>query len=450
MIPTLIKKIRERQAKIVVVGLGRIGLPIATVFADAGYQVIGSDIQSEVVKAVSSGKSHLIEPELDQLIKDVVDNRLLRATTDTVNAVTEADIVLICVQTPLTKCNEPGLTSLKTACEAVSRGLSEGKLVLVVSTVPPGTIRHLVARVLERGSGLKCGKDFWLAYCPERITPGRAVQELMDNARIIGGFDRKSTEIAAELFEKVINGETLGTDCKVAEVAKLAENTFRDVNIAFGNELALACEQMKVDVTEVIKLANTHPRVNIHMPGSGVGGPCLPKDPYLLQHGIKAKGFRFRFIDLARKINDLMPEHTVKLVVRALKEAGKNVENSKIAILGVAYKGEIGQVTNSPAEKIVHGLIAFGAKVVVYDPYCNESFGAKVAKDIEEAVGEADCVVIVTEHKMFEELQLDRLKALMARRPVIVDGRRMVEPREAKERGFVYAGIGFGVQKKSR
>lgn len=444
MIARLIKKIREKKAKIAVVGLGRVGLPIAAVFADAGYQVIGSDIKSEVVKAVSSGRSHLVEPELAQLIKDSVDRRLLTATTDTVNAVTEADIILICVQTPLTQRNEPDLTSLKTTCKTVARGLSKGKLVLIVSTVPPGTIRHLVAGILATGSGLKCGEDFWLAYCPERINPGKAVREFIENNRIIGGFNRESTEIAVELFKSVVMGDILSTDCKVAEVAKLAENTFRDVNIAFGNELALMCEQMNVDVMEVIKLANTHPRVNIHMPGSGVGGPCLPKDPYLLQHGIKAKGFRSRFIDLARKINDLMPEHTVELVVKALQEVGKDVKNSKIAILGVAYKGEVGQVTNSPAEKIVHRLIGLGARVVVYDPYCKESFSAEVAKGIEEAVREADCVVIVTEHTMFKELQLDRLKALMARRPVIVDGRRIVESKEAKERGFMYAGIGFG------
>ena len=445
MISTLIVKIRDRKAKIAVVGLGRVGLPIAAVFADAGYQVIGADIKNEVVKAVSSGKSHLVEPELAQLIKDSVDKMLLRATTDTVNAVTEADIILICVQTPLTKRDEPNLTSLKTTCKTVSRGLSKGKLVLIVSTVPTGTIRHLVAGILETGSGLKCGKDFWLAYCPERINPGKAVREFIENNRIIGGFDRKSTKAAVELFKKAIKGKTISTDCEVAEVAKLAENTFRDVNIAFGNELALMCEQMNVDVMEVIKLANTHPRVKIHMPGSGVGGPCLPKDPYLLQHGIRDKGFRFRFIDLAREINDLMPGHTVELVVKALKEAEKNVKNSRIAILGAAYKGEIGEVTNSPAKEIVHRLMAFGTTVVVYDPYCNESFGAEVAKDVEEAVREADCVVIVTEHKMFEDLHLDRLKALMAKKPVIVDGRRMVQPKEVEKRGFVYAGIGFGV-----
>lgn len=445
MISSLIKKIQDKKAKIAVVGLGRVGLPIAAVFADAGYPVIGSDIKNEVVEAISSGKSHLAEPELAQLIKDSVDKMLLKATTDTFNAVTEADVILICVQTPLTKGNEPNLASLKTTCKTVSKGLSKGKLVLIVSTVPPGTTKHLVARILATGSGLKCGKDFWLAYCPERINPGKAVREFIENNRIIGGFNEESTEIAVELFKSVVMGDIFSTDSQVAEVAKLAENTFRDVNIAFGNELALMCEQMNVDVMEVIKLANTHPRVKIHMPGSGVGGPCLPKDPYLLQHGIKAKGFRFRFIDLAREINDLMPEHTVELVVKALKEAKKSVKNSKIAVLGVAYKGEVGEVANSPAEKIVQRLIALGAKVVVYDPYCNESFGAKMAENVDEAVREADCIVVVTEHKIFEKLQLDRLKELMTKRPVIVDGRRIVKPKETKKQGFVYAGIGFGV-----
>jgi UDP-N-acetyl-D-mannosaminuronic acid dehydrogenase len=440
----LIGKIRKMEARIVVVGLGRVGLPLAAIFADAGFQVIGVDVKREVVETVSSGRSRSREPGLDRIVTRAVGKGRLKATTKTSGAVKNADIIIVCVQTPLTEDRVPDLTSLRESCEAVASGISRGKLVVVESTVPPGAIRNL-ARILEGGSGLTCGEDFWLAYCPERIAVGKAIQEFLKNSRIVGGFNLESAEITVELFRRVIKGEILITDCQSAELAKLAENTFRDVNIAFANEIALVCERLGVDVREVIRLANTHLRVNIHKPGCGVGGPCLPKDPYLLQHQARMKGLRSRFIELSREMNDYMPEHVVKLVTEALENARKGVKDSKIAVLGTAYRGEVGEAINSPAEKVVRGLVALGAEVVVYDPYCDESFGAEKAVSVEEAVRGADCVVLATDHKTFGELDLDELKALMSGRPVIVDGRRIMNPREVQERGFIFAGVGWGV-----
>jgi UDP-N-acetyl-D-mannosaminuronic acid dehydrogenase len=442
----LVEIINARKARLAVIGLGHVGLPAAVIFADLGFQVIGVDLKREVVEAVSSGKRRIREPGLAELVGKVVRQGRLKVTTGIQQAIREADVVIICVQTPITQDKEPSLTYLAKACEAVAEELSKGKLVVVQSTVPPGTMKNLVARMLEEGSGLKCGEDFWLANCPERIVSGKTIQEFIENARIVGGYNSESAEIAVELFKAVTKGDILTTDCASAEVAKLAENAFRDVNVAFANELALICEQIDIDAMEAIKLANTHPRVNIHKPGCGVGGTCLPKDPYLLLHPVKERGFKSRVIEPSRELNDYMSKHAVGLVAKALKNLGKDVSESKVTVLGAAYKGDVDETRNSPAERIVRELMGLGAEVMVYDPYCEESFGAGRAKDVDEAVTGADCIVIATDHKMFGELKLEKIRALMNEKPAIIDGRRVVGPLEAKKQGFVYIGIGHGFE----
>jgi len=440
----LIRKIRRKEATISVIGLGRVGLVTATMFAKSGFQVVGVDIKPEVVEAVSSGRSHIREPRLEKLINEVVGNGKLRATANIRKAFTNSDIGILCVQTPLTEDKKPDQSHIKKACIDIARSLSKGKLLVIESTVPPGKTRSL-ARILEQRSKLNCGKDFWMAHCPERIAVGNAVKDFVENVKIVGGYDDSSTEIAAELFRAVTKRGILTTDSTTAEVAKLAENSFRDVNIAFANELALVCEEIGVDVADVIKLANTHPRVNIHKPGCGVGGPCIPKDPHLLLHGVKNKSQRLKLMLYARELNEHMPEHTVTLVADALKKVDKDVKTSRIAVLGATFKGEIDDDRNSPSEKIVHKLIQLGAKVVVYDPYTTNSFGATRAPDNTQAVKGADCVVIVTEHEMFKKLQLEKLKNLMNQKPVIVDGRRLFSPIEAKRLGFTYVGVGYHI-----
>ena len=441
----LIGMIRTREANVAVIGLGRVGLLTAAVFADAGFKVKGVDLKKEVVETVSSGKSHIKEPGLNELVEKVVREGRLNATTDALLAVRKAEVTIICVQTPITKNKQPNNTYLKKASKDVAKALSKGKLMVVQSTVPPGTTR-LVAETLEEESGLKCGRDFWLVHCPERIAPGKALREFVETTRIVGGYDQDSVEIAVELFKTVTKGEIVTTDCTSAEIAKLSENAFRDVNVAFANELALICEQTGVDVMEVMKLANTHPRVNIHMPGCGVGGPCLPKDPYLLLHSVKEKNFRSKVMKPSRELNDYMPRHMVELVLKALKKAEKDVRNSKIAVLGTAYKADVDDATNSPAKRIVHELMNLGAEVVVYDPYCEESFGAEKGKDLTEAIKMADCVVIATDHKAFKQLKLEKIKSLTKKNSAIVDGRRIIEPEEAKRSGLIYFGIGYGLK----
>jgi len=438
----LLKKIREKSVRIAVVGLGRVGLPIAVVFAKSGYKVVGVDNNTNLVKTISKSIFPSSEPDIQELLKEMIKVGRLEATTDIEKGVKSTEIIILCVQTPLNNAADPDLVYLQKACTLVGKNLSKGKLVIVESTVPPRTTEEVVVSILENNSKLKCGEDFWLVHCPERIAPSKAIKELTENPRIVGGLDTESAEIAAELLSNVTKGSVLITDCTTAEVAKLAENTFRDVNIAFANELALICEQIDVDVMEAIKIANTHPRVNIHNPGCGVGGPCLTKDPYLLLHAIRKKDVASKIISSSRKVNDDMPEHAVRLLLKTLKETGRNVKELEIAVLGAAYKGQVDDATNSPAKQIVKRLMELGASVSVYDPYCKETFGARKASSVVNAVRGKDCLLVVTDHGLFKNLNLRQLKSVMLENPIIIDCRRIINVSEAKNHGFLYVGTG--------
>ena len=330
----LIDDIRKRILRLTILGSGYVGLPTAALFADAGFHVVAVDIKPEVVKTVNNGVSPIKEPELDELILRNVQAGRLRATSS-LKILTQTDAVIVSVQTPIDQNKKPNLSFLMKAIEDIGRALRKGMLVIVSSTIPPGSMLEKVKPKLELLSGLKADSDFYLAYVPERISPGKAIKEFVESPRVIGGIGPNSTKIAAELFKTVCK-TVIETDATTAEIAKLAENTYRDINIAFANELALICEQHGADVKKVIDLANTHPRVNIHAPGPGVGGPCLPKDPYLLINKTRFK--RCSIVSTARKINDYMPNHIVKMTLEVLEAVGKSVKGSRISILGTAYK----------------------------------------------------------------------------------------------------------------
>jgi len=422
-----------------VLGLGRIGLPTAIVFASKGFSVIGVDVDVGKVEAVNSGRCYLREPGLDVLLRDVVSRGLLRATADAVGAIRESDAVVIAVPTPV-EGGVADLSYLKEALLAIREGLHRGLLVVIESTIPPGTTVGFAKPLLEE-SGLRVEEDFYLAHVPERIAPGRVIGELLDMPRVVGGVGPKSTEKAVELYGKV-NPKLLPTDATTAEFVKLAENTYRDLNIAYANLLALMAEKLGVDVYEAIRLANTHHRVSIHMPGAGVGGPCLTKDPYMLS-SIAPEFWGTELIKLARRINDYMPKHTVDMVEKALKDSGLSMANAKVAVLGAAYKGGVDDTRESPAKYVVRGLLDRGARVVVYDPYTGESFGAERASSLEEAVKGAYVIVIVTDHPEFKSIDLGAI-AKLAKYRILVDGRRVIEPHQATKHGFKYYGIGYG------
>jgi UDP-N-acetyl-D-mannosaminuronic acid dehydrogenase len=422
-----------------VIGLGYVGLPTAVVFASRGFSVVGVDVDVGRVEAVNSGRCYIREPGLDVLLRDVVSRGLLRATTDVVEAVRGSDAVIVAVPTPV-RDGVADHSYLRAALEGVKRGMHRGLLVVIESTVPPGTTAGFARSLLEE-SGYRVEEDFFLAHVPERIAPGRAIEELLNVPRVVGGVGPKSTEKAVELYSKV-NPKLLPTDATTAEFVKLIENTYRDLNIAFANLLALLAEKLGIDVYEAIKLANTHPRVNIHWPGAGVGGPCLTKDPYMLI-SIDPGFWGSELIRLARRINEYMPRHTMEIIIKALRDAGIDIKGAKVAVLGAAYKGGVNDTRESPAKYIVMELLEKGARVTVFDLYTSETFGAERASSIEEAVRDTDVIVIVTDHPEFKSLDLDAI-AKLAKHRIIVDGRRVIEPYQAVKHEFTYYGIGYG------
>jgi UDP-N-acetyl-D-mannosaminuronic acid dehydrogenase len=429
--------IKEKHAKIAVIGLGYVGLPTAVKFSEVGFSVLGIDINQKLIDQLNQGVIHTKEVGLDNLIAHVVKNGKFKASAVFSSALRDVNVIITCVQTPIGSNNKPDLTYLKKACESLSLYLTKNQLVIIQSTVPPGTIKSLIIPTLEK-TGLKCGTDFWLAYCPERMAPGNGLNDLSTSTRLIGAYNSDSSRYAYELFSAITDGKLQLTNVESAELSKLAENTFRFVNIAFANELALICKELGVDALEVIRLANTHPRVNIHKPGCGAGGPCLSKDTQLLLDCYTSKSVNLGLIHSAAKINEFMPKYVVSLAENALAAKSKTMPFSKVVVLGTAYKGEVDDARDSPARSIVEELVKSGAKTAIFDPYCKESYGQKMAKSIDEAVTDADCIIVATDHKVFSTLDLAQIKKLMHANPVIVDGRRIINAGDAKQLGFTY------------
>ena len=423
--------------------MGRVGLSLALTFASKGIKVVGVDVDKHKVKLLNNGIDYLKEPKLSNLLKDALSKNFFKATLNGYEAVKTSDAVIIAVPTPVIN-STANLRYIKQSLMVIRSALRRDLLIINESTVPPGTTKYFMKPFLEQ-AGFKVEDDFYLATIPERISPGKAIEELQNIPRLVGGVGPKSTEKAIELY-RIINPNLIVTDSTVAEFAKLAENTFRDINIAYANLLAIIAEKIGIDVMEVISLANTHPRVNIHFPGAGVGGPCLPKDPYMLAEiGRDIQGIEF--ITTARKINNYMPIRLVNTILNVLKEAKINVKNAKVTVLGLAYKGGVNDTRASPAEIIIRELLSRDIDVIAYDPYVNIGFGARLARNLKDAVSNSDVVVIVTDHFEFKNLNLELLKKYM-RNKIIVDGRRVIKAHVAKKHGFRYYGIGYGEEFK--
>jgi len=434
---SLIEKIRTRKANLAFLGLGHVGLPTALAFASAGFKVTGIDTNSKKVSDLSQGKSDMHEPGLEEKLATCLKSGTFRATCSSFDPISQSDFVSICVPTPVENV-KPNMRNFQAAFDAVRMGAHKGMMMLIESTVPPSTTSGNVAPML-RSLGYEIDEDILLAYCPERLAPSRALEEFASNTRIIGGIGPKSRRVAAELYRTVCRSVEV-TDTLAAELSKLAENTFRDLNIAYANLLALIAERLGSDVNEVIRLANTHPRVSIHKPGLGVGGPCLPKDPYILIQGTPED--LSEMVKLARRLNDEMTTHTINLLAQTLADRGLSFKGAKVAVLGVAYKPDTEDTTNSPAKRLIQELLRRGASVSAYDPFCVETFGAERASSIQEALKDRDCIVIVTAHT---NSKLVDLLAQYARPGcVIFDGPRVLDPEKVKRVGLTYLGTGYG------
>jgi len=445
--------------KICVLGLGYIGLPTAAMLATHGYSVIGVDVNSRIVEVINNGGIHIEEPGL---------NTLVQAATNSGNLVVrrepeEADAFIIAVPTPLRAGEQRGggaeesentrarssaprhhsahaplhkradLSAVESAAESIVPVLKKGNLVILESTVPPTTTEELVAPILEH-SGLKAGEDFYLAHCPERVLPGNILREIIENDRIIGGVVPESAQKAEELYSSFVSGRIYLTDATTAELAKVMENTYRDVNIALANELARVCEEFKVDVWEAIELANKHPRVNLLRPGPGVGGHCLAVDPWFVVQEVPKIA---KLIRLGREINDAQPQFVVSMIEHLIE----GIPNPKVTVLGVAYKGNVDDTRKSPAITIIHLLEAKGCQVGIVDPHV-KNFGYPTV-GTEEAFINSDCAVLVTDHDEFKTLFPEELGPLM-RTKQILDTRRCLDLEKWRVAGFNVRLLGVG------
>jgi UDP-N-acetyl-D-mannosaminuronic acid dehydrogenase len=381
--------------KICVIGLGYIGLPTASTFASRGVKVIGVDVNPHIIQTLRNGAIHIYEPGLRDLEQAAIQsgNLQVRETPE------EADAFIIAVPTPFYDDKRADMRFVTSAAESIVPHLRQGNLVVLESTSPPLTTANLVRPILEK-SGLKAGVDFKLAYSPERVLPGQILRELVENARVIGGIDQASAEAGRDLYATFVKGEIVLTDATTAEMVKLMENTYRDVNIAIANEFSRLADRFGVDVWEAISLANRHPRVKILQPGPGVGGHCISVDPWFL---VEAAPDLTLLILNSRKVNDSQPEFVVSLVKRELGD----LKGKRIAGLGMSYKPDVDDMRESPAIEVIHRLSTAGAEVRVFDPFktSGEIDGIPVQATLKDAVTDAKMVVLLVAHHEFRNLQ---------------------------------------------
>jgi UDP-N-acetyl-D-glucosamine dehydrogenase len=403
-LPNLEEKLISKSARIAIVGLGYVGLPLAVAFAEAGSNILGFDIQQKRVDWVNQGQSYIADVGGGRL-QVAVAKRLLEATTDK-SRLREIDAVCICVPTPLTKTKEPDLSYVIHEAEQLSKYLQPGQLVVLESTVYPGTTREVVLPILER-SGLRGGIDFFLAFSPERIDPGNKKYEIKNTPKIVGGIDSRSTQLAELLYRQVAE-VVIPVSCpEAAELTKVFENVFRSVNIALVNELAQLCQNMGISVWEVIDAASTKPFGYMPFyPGPGVGGHCIPLDPYYLATKAREYDFHTRFIELAAEINEQMPYYVVSRIMKALNTHGKSLKGATVLVLGVAYKKDIADVRESPSLKLIQLLQQEGAEVSYNDPFVLQirlaSNNLASERLTEVCLSSADCVVIATNHSSYD------------------------------------------------
>jgi len=409
-------------------------------FCNAGFNVIGHDINDKLLKIINSKKSPFEEKGLEELMQSCFENNKFYTSNNLKDCVTKADIVIICLPTPITDQIKPNLSALQDVCNQMSKISIKQKLIIIESSIPPYTFEKFILPTLTHD--LKDGLDFWIAYVPERLSPGDALSEIKTTSRVIGYQDKSSGLLAKNLYSKIISSEIILTSSIIAETSKLVENTFRDVNIAFANEIALLCEKYGIDVSELIQVCNSHPRVNMIKPGPGVGGPCLPKDPYLLLNPQGLAPINSTLISTSRKINDEMPHHVVKIVEKALSSKRIEISKSTLLVLGVAYKANVSDTRFSPAKKIISDLITRGAKVMVFDPYSEETFGAEKISDFWEGISVSDGLLVITDHNDFKNLDLSKIKSSM-KNPILIDTRRLFDSKIAEQIGINYFSIGY-------
>jgi UDP-N-acetyl-D-mannosaminuronic acid dehydrogenase len=450
---------------IAVIGMGYVGIPMAVLLADAGNNVIGIQRRSErsgwKIDWLNEGKCPIggNEPDLPEMLKRVVSEGRLKVT-DNYEVIAETDVVLIDVQTPTDEDHEPRYESLIEVCNKLGPYLKPGKVVIIESTVAPGTTEYMVKPILEKQSGLNAGlpNGFGLCFSCERVMVGRLIHNIRLYPKIVGGIDEESAAIARSIYEPVVKAGVYSTNIMTAEVSKTVENAYRDVQIAFANEVALLCESLGIDVYKVREFVNNlpndpsvphaNPVRNMHFPGAGVGGHCLPKDSWLLMHGYKKYGqtknqYPVSLLTGARYLNDWMPIHMVDLLETALKEAGKELRNSTVCVLGYAFLENSDDPRNTPTIPLLKELEKRGAKYRIHDPYISTDEGYIIEQDLETALAGCDAMIIMTKHNEYKSITPDMLKSY-SKVKVIIDGRDTLDPEKYIASGYIFKSVGKG------
>lgn len=418
------------KEKICCIGLGYIGLPTATMFAVNGHQVVGVDVQDQIINTINNGDIHIEEPGLKEMVKGAVMGGQLSAALEPV----EADVFIIAVPTPLTEKKTANLEYVKDATESILPYLKKDDLVIIESTIAPRTTEDEILPILKK-SDLELGEELFVAHCPERVLPGQIIQELVNNNRIIGGINEKSALKARKIYKSFVQAKMYITDATTAEMVKLMENTYRDVNIALANELAKVSEDNKIDVWEAIQLANKHPRVNVHLPGPGVGGHCLAVDPWFI---VESSPEKAKMIEISRNINDSMPE----FVVRNVKEILFGIGDPKISIFGITYKGNVDDLRESPVLEIIDLLESENIDLGIYDPHVSEPQKSEYGlNELKESVKNSDIIIMGADHNQFKELDPEVIAAEM-RHKKIFDTKNILDQEKWEKAGFEVIKIG--------
>ena len=407
--------------------MGYIGLPTATMFSCYGHKVIGVDVNEKVVNNINKGKIIIEEPNLEEIVEDVVKKGNLIASISP----KESDVFIISVPTPIKDDKTSDMSYVISATKSIVKYLKEGNIVVLESTSPVGTTEEVVKPIIEE-SGLKVGRDIMLGYCPERVIPGKIIYELKNNDRVIGGIDKKSAEEIRKIYKTIVDGNIYLTDCKTAELCKLMENTYRDVNIALSNELLLICDKLNINVWEVIEYSNKHPRVNLHTPGPGVGGHCLAVDPWFI---IEKEPELSNIIKSSRLLNDSMPEYVYNKIDKILQKD----KSKKITNLGITYKANTDDMRESPIIKLIDKLLKNNYNVKVFDPYIKD-FQIN-CQSILEACKDSDLLILGVNHDYFKNLPLDEIKTTM-KGNLILDTRNFLDKEEVEKSGFIYKLLG--------
>ena len=412
-----------------VVGLGYIGLPTAVMFANHGVKVHGVDVNPAAVRSIQEKKLHIEETGLQERLNQAVDEGFLTASTTPV----EADVFIVAVPSPINPDKTANLEYVRQATASIVPFVRKGNLVILESTVPPKTVERIMIPELVK-TGLEIGTDIFVAHSPERVIPGRIFEELVNNDRIVGGINKKSAELTKELYETFVKGTIHLTDATTAELVKVMENTYRDVNIAFANELAKMADVLDVNIWEAIKFANFHPRVNVHFPGPGVGGHCIAVDPWFL---VELGGEKAQIIHMARSTNDSMPAFTAQKTQSILNR--NKIAGGKVAVLGLAFKGNVDDMRESPSVEVIEQLQHLGLEVVSYDPHIKENKHETQTQSLEEATKEANIIVVLTDHNEFKSLNP---LTISAENKIVFDTKNCLNREAWQEAGFQFHLLG--------